>query len=474
MALVAFAVSIVLVLVLSSWLKDSPQSHKTFWLVMGVSVLLYSLIPQFGFTLLSEATYPGYAKGVEITIIDVAICSYLIAQRGKPGLKVPFKFVMMFYFILVVLSIPGALHWRASLFYAVQLLRMYAVFRAVAIATTDETNNGAFVRGLSIGVVGELFIVLNQRIIGHDIQPEGTFGHQNSLGLVTNLLLISAMSMVLSGQTSKSRWLVLGPSLVISALTGSRGVTVFALFGVVATYFQSLYHGATSRKMRIGFVGLLAAAVLVPIAALQLQERFQRQNTSFQLDDGESDERARYIEAAQMMLADRPFGFGANNFVLVANVGGYYARARVTPSFYSRSGHVHNVYWLTLAELGYPGIIALLALFFVPIFKGFTTAYKHRGQRNGEIAGGLSIALLVCYFHSMYEWLLMGASAQYFLAIVLGLLASRIMLANAAPAAVPSPAPIAPTLGEGRIAPPPRPPVTVAASRPIPRGLHRN
>jgi O-antigen ligase len=476
MAYVAFVISIGIVIALSSWLRGAKQSHAMFWLLLGVSALLYSLVPQFGFTMLSEATYAGYAKGVEITIFDVAVCSYLIAQRGTTTFKTPFKNVMIVYFLIVVLSIPFALHWRASLFYAVQLLRMYAVYRAVTIATMDEKNYSAFLRGLAIGAVVEMLIVMNQRFIGGDIQPDGTFGHQNSLGLVSNLLLISATSMVLGGERSLSRWLIAGPSLLISAFTGSRGVTGFALIGIVTTYFQSLYHGASSRKVKIGAVGALLAAILVPVAILQLQQRFEREGELNIGDEDVYDERAAYIEAAKMMLSDRPFGVGANNFVLVANVKGYYDAAKVVPVFNSRNGHVHNVYWLTLGELGYPGFLALLALFFVPVYKGLALARKYRGHREAEVAGGLAITLAVCYAHSMYEWLLMNANAQYFVAIVLGLLASRILVMGGAGARVPVPSATMPSPMATRpiASPPNRPPVPVAARRPIPRGLHRD
>jgi O-antigen ligase len=477
MAYVAFVISIGIVIVLSGWLRGAQKSHGTFWLLLGVSALLYSLVPQFGFTMLSEATYAGYAKGVEITIFDVAVCSYLLAQRGTTTFKTPFRNAMIPYFLVVVFSIPFALHWRAGLFYAIQLLRMYAVYRAVTIATMDEKNYASFMRGLSIGAVIELLIVMNQRFIGGDIQPDGTFGHQNSLGLVTNLLLISSTSMVLGGERSLNRWVIAGPSLLISALTGSRGVTGFALMGIIMTYFQSLYHGASSRKVKIGAVGALLAVVLVPVAILQLQQRFDREAELNIGDEEEYDERAAYVEAAKMMLADRPFGVGANNFVLVANVNGYYRAAKVAPVFNSLNGHVHNVYWLTLGELGYPGFAALLALFFVPIYKGLAAARKYRGRREAEVAGGLAIALAICYAHSMYEWLLMNANAQYFVAIVLGLMASRILVASGAGAAVPAettafvPQPLP---SKPAIPGPLRPPVGVGARRAIPRGLHRN
>ncbi len=478
MGIVGLAASVVILAVLTTWLKSAPAKHKTFWLCIGIGMLLYSLVPQLAFDVLGDAVYPGYAKGFEISIIDVALVSYLLAIRGKVSVQIPFKKVMLVYFIVVLLSIPMAIYWRASAFYAFQLLRMYVVYRAVAIATTDEENYSAFMRGLAIGTVGELVIVLQQRFIGGDIQPDGTFGHQNSLGLISNLLLISAAGTVLAGERSWSRILIAGPALLMSAFTGSRGVTGFALIGVVIDYFQSLYHSASARKIKIGFIGAVIAAILVPLALMQLQKRFVLEQQMEIGDETEYDERAAYISAASMMLGDHPLGVGANNFTLVANSQGYYDRAKVAAIFQSRNGLVHNIYWLALGELGYPGLIALLGLIIVPIFKGFSTAIKYRGRREAEVAGALTLSILICYTHSAYEWLLYNSNAQYFLLITYGLLASRIHILATSDAITKPVVAISATKVRTRDSLPVPLPQAKQASppssrRPIPRGLHR-
>ncbi len=477
MGIVGLVASVFILAGLTSWLKSAPDKHKTFWFCIGVGLLLYSLVPQLAFVVLGDAVYPGYAKGFEISIIDVALASYVLANRGKAKVQVPFKKVMLCYFLVVLVSVPfAAAYWRASAFYAFQLLRMYLVYRAVAIGTTNEENYNAFMRGLALGAVGELFIVLQQRFIGGDIQPDGTFGHQNSLGLISNLLLISAAGTILAGERSWSRILIAASALLMSAFTGSRGVTGFALIGVLLAYFQSLYQSASARKIKIGLAGAAIAAILVPLAIMQLQQRFTNEQQLDIGDETEYDERAAYISAASMMLSDHPLGVGANNFTLVANTQGYYNRAKVAAVFASRNGLVHNIYWLTLGELGYPGLAALLALIIVPLFKGFSMAIKYRGRREAEVVGALTLSILICYTHSAYEWLLYNSNAQYFLVITLGLLASRIHLLErnaSVPAAeispstarVQSPVP-APVPQAKQVAPP-------VPRRPIPRGLHR-
>jgi O-antigen ligase len=482
MGVIGLVGSVVILALLTSWLKSSPDKQKIFWLFMGVGMLLYSLIPQFAFTIVGDPVYPGYAKGFEISILDVALASYLLANRGKSTMNIPFKKVMLFYFAVVIISIPGALNWRAGAFYAFQLLRMYLVYRAVAIATTDERNYSAFIRGLAIGTLGELLIVLQQRFLGGDIQPDGTFGHQNSLGLVSNLLLIASVGTILAGERSWSRLLIAGPAIMMSAITGSRGVTGFALIGGVLVYFHSLFHSASARKVKIGFIGAIAAAVLIPLAMMQLQARFEQEKQLDIGDETEYDERGAYIRAAGMMLQNYPLGVGANNFTLVANIKGYYEAAGVAPVYFSRNGIVHNIYWLTLGELGYPGIVALLALIILPIYKGLSAAIKYRGRKEAEVAGALTVSLAICYIHSAFEWLLLNSAAQYFLVVTLGLLVGRLHLLTATASAAIPVTTVEKSKGKSTVVIPDPVPAPLPATkqiapgtprRPIPRGLHR-
>ncbi len=431
MAIVNLGISVLLLAALCGWLQANQNRHGLFWMVIGASTLLYSAVPQFGFMIVGDAAYPGHTKGFEITILDIAIVGYLINKRGaNKDIRTPFRKVMVFYFVAAFASALVADYYRASLFYVFQLLRMYATYRAIMIATLDEENYQSFLKGIAIGVFGELLFVLYQRFGQGSIQPSGTFGHQNQLGLISNLLMFTVASSFLAGDRKPSRLISVAATLVASALTGSRATTGLAFMGLAACYFQSLYHGASSRKVKLGVVGAVVGLILGSIAWAQLQVRFENEAKAgySSTEDGSMDERNRFVAASSMMLADHPLGVGANNFVLMANVGGYYDRAGVIPTTGSRAAHVHNIYWLTLAELGYFGFLALMAVILVPIIAGLRAAMKYRRERNGEVAGGLAVALMIAFLHSYYEWLIVTSYAQYFVAIVLGLLASRIII----------------------------------------------
>ena len=63
------------------------------------------------------------------------------------------------------------------------------------------------------------------------------------------------------------------------------------------------------------------------------------------------------IRAAKMIIADHPLGVGPNQYLLVANIGGYSSRAGVAWNAANRSAPVHNSYYFITAELGFVGLI---------------------------------------------------------------------------------------------------------------------
>jgi hypothetical protein len=80
---------------------------------------------------------------------------------------------------------------------------------------------------------------------------------------------------------------------------------------------------------------------------------------------------------------------------------------------------------LTAAEIGYQGLIALLLLLGSPLIVAFRCGWRNRGDERGDLLLGLGVALLAVYIHSWVEWVLVSFSAQYFLAITMGLIAGN-------------------------------------------------
>jgi O-antigen ligase len=133
------------------------------------------------------------------------------------------------------------------------------------------------------------------------------------------------------------------------------------------------------------------------------------------------DERAQFVSAAAMMLANRPMGIGANNFAVVNNTQGYAERVEIY--WKSRSNLVHNIYWLTLAEMGYLGLVALLLLLLRPLTVAFRCGWRNRGDPRGDLMIGFATSLLIIYIHSYFEWVFFTTHVQYIFAMTAGMIA---------------------------------------------------
>ena len=144
---------------------------------------------------------------------------------------------------------------------------------------------------------------------------------------------------------------------------------------------------------------------IVPFAYWSFESRF-----SSELPEGGYDERAAFQNAAKMMLSEHPLGVGANNYVVVANVGGYDARAHVADTYGSLSTNVHNAYLLVAAETGYFGLLAFVILLLRPLIVAFRCGWRSRKDPRGDLLLGLGAALLTVYIHCFFEWIFLHSS----------------------------------------------------------------
>jgi nucleoside-diphosphate-sugar epimerase len=108
----------------------------------------------------------------------------------------------------------------------------------------------------------------------------------------------------------------------------------------------------------------------------------------------------RFFSMIKAGRSDHPLGIGANHFAVIGNIENYYARAGVKAAMMARAGNVHNFYYLTAAETGYQGLIALLLLLISPLFVAFRCGWRNLGDYRGDLLLGLGVALLTVYLHS--------------------------------------------------------------------------
>lgn len=129
------------------------------------------------------------------------------------------------------------------------------------------------------------------------------------------------------------------------------------------------------------------------------------------------------IRAAKMIIADHPFGVGPNQYLLVANIGGYSSRAGVAWNAANRSAPVHNSYYFITAELGFLGLIGMMTILLSMIWTGFRAIKRSGLGERADLLVGVTSTLIIVSAHLAFEWLVATNYVQYLLAMCIGMLA---------------------------------------------------
>ena len=273
----------------------------------------------------------------------------------------------------------------------------------------------AVVMGLGTGLGLQALVALEEHLGGVS-QAGGMFGHQNLLGMASHFAVFPAVALVLAGQYTKQATAIVIAGLVVAFTGGSRATIGLFAIGLVITLCLSLWRKSTGRKTAVAaglFVALLAS---LPVLYTAIERRSDETRANSSL------ERRLMISAAKMIITDHPLGIGPNRYVVVANVGGYSDRAGVPWDQANRAAPVHNTYYLVTAEMGWIGLLGLLALYGSILALGLRTIRGGSSGVHGELPVGLTATMIVLAAHSYFEWITMYFHIHYLLAISVGLL----------------------------------------------------
>ncbi|CAN5184866.1 hypothetical protein BH09PSE3_BH09PSE3_00100 [soil metagenome] len=401
--------------VLSEWLKSNRRHAPKIWMLIGF--LPFVIGPWHLYVApVSWPVWPGYAKGIEISLLDAIALAIFLSCAPKYR-NLPFAAPLSVYLFFLMISAAQAELPLASAFSVWQFARMMLVVAAVSSACrSDERAPMSFVAGMVAGLCVQTVIAGRDHLAG-SFQTGGSLGHQNLLGLMSHFVVFPAVALLLSGK--RSRAALVGPLAGAAAiiLTASRATIGLAVPGYLATIGLSLVRKSTSRKMGIAVMLAVGAAIAAPIAIGSLDNRFAIAPLS-----KDYDERAAFERASKMIIQDHPFGVGANQYVLIVNTKGYAERAGIEPTFGSRSANVHNVYLLIAAETGILGGISFLIMILYPAIYGLIIYFKKRASQDNELLLGLSVAILIVAIHSLFEWIFVMYSSQYLFAACVGMI----------------------------------------------------
>lgn len=345
-------------------------------------------------------TWQGIVKGIEISLTDsVALAMILSSTRVKTPAVLKMAFGL--YVLAFVISTAVAQLKMPSLFYGWQVVRAVIVYQAVARAS--QTVPGiplALLTGLIFGLVSQAIVVAFQ-YAGGATQAGGWFGHQNLLGMATHFIVYPAFAAFLAGHYSARMGLAVLSAMIVAFAGGSRATIALIVAGLVITAIVSASRGMTGRKALITGAAMITLLAVSPLFYSAVGRRSEGARAH------SSQERVRMMAAARMIISDYPLGVGANRYVVVTNVGGYSARARIVPTETNLRAPVHNTYYLVAAEMGWFGLIALFALLGSITAIALNVARRASGSFGGDYAIGLNVSFFIVAVHAYVEWITM-------------------------------------------------------------------
>lgn len=381
----------------------------------------------------SLESYRGPDRGFEVTLADLVALALaitlLVKDRGRLRWLPTNSLWMLVFFLFAVGSAFAAPVGVYAGFTLWKMARMYLIFWVVANLVRSGVELRAVWRGMfTIGLV-MLGFVLKQKYLNGYYRITGPFEHSNTVPLYLNVLIPPLLV-----------WLLADPAL--SAL--KRALSLLAVFGMLFAV-QATFSRGGMLLAGVGFLGALALAnvrlrssraLLVTILVLgglvlgglkAAPSIIERIRSAPPASEAARDE---FNHAASLMIADRPLGIGINSFSHVLTVTKRYNEHIAVMKSEPQAGVCHHIYWLTLAELGWPGFFAFL----IVIGRFFTlAAFGSLRGRSLEtlLLGGFAIGFLAMHLQGFLEWAFRITPVTQQFSIVAGVVVGLLDLVRA-------------------------------------------
>ncbi len=382
-----------------------------------VVLLGFDLFNPSHINLISDETYRGESRGIEVTSVDLLVFALALSQlHRKRPINGPYRFVAvrLIYFVFVLLSLTATPDMLRSSFSVWKLVRMYFTFSVLASVFLELAMVRAVLDGLALGVIAQGLMAGQQKFIVHMARSIGSQSHPNSLAMIVNIISPIAFALILTGAGNRlTPFVVLSGALSV-VFSLSRGGMAMFVMAIGLVIMGSFVRGPTVRKVGVTVAFLVAGLVGLAVFAKQIIKRFVEAPKESELA------RKLFNQAAKAMADEHNFGIGINMYSLVLDRGGYADRLHIDLG--DRNGIAHHIYWLTAAELGYTGCGTYL-LMLATVYFALLRASFFPGVR-GDIALGMTAGLTVTFLQGTAEWIARQTTMSYCFYVFMALASS--------------------------------------------------
>ena len=394
---------------------------------------------------LSREWYRGTTRGIEISYLDllaiVLFISSLIVRRreGRPYYWPPSLTPLLLFagwclLNVVVMSDPKIF----GLFELTKILRGIMLFLAVTAYIRSPREIRVFVWVLALTILYQAGICLRDRYLYHMHRIRGTLGHPNSLSMYCLQCIAIFVAAVFAKDSSKMIRIVcalafLGASGCV-LLTISRTGFLSLMLLCAASFGLFMGLRITPGKVAIALVACILVSGMVYKSWDSIMSRLGELDLEKEYFSEEGD-RGSYFRQGAPAIADNPItGVGLNNWSWwITNRYGLPVRPDYVPyvsttippqSLTASAAPAHNLYLLTVTELGWPGLFLFIILLIRWSWMSGKSLFGGRDMLVQSVRLGAFLSLGGVILQSWTEWEFRQTPMFFLGHIVMGVAAS--------------------------------------------------
>lgn len=420
-ALLLFAIpTSVAVCCFSQRLRDAA-----FFLMLALAPLAHRLDLNF----LSHYWYRGTTRGLEVSVMDVLAIgvlagSVLFPRPGEKRWFWPAGFgLMILFFVYACGNVIGADPKIYGLFELSKMLRGLIFFLAAAMFVRGERELSILVVALACAVCFEGALAAKERLLGGIYRASGTLNDPNSFSMYLCTLAPMFVAAATSTLPKFVRWfssLAIAVATVSIVLTLSRAGLVIFPFIMLGTAAFCASWQLSPKKIAAVALAALAVGALVAKQAYLFEARWAHDSLAKEYDDpNKFESRGYYLRLAGVIMDDRFFGVGLNNWSYWvskkygAQVGTpyedyddltYAPSKEALPAFHY-AAPAHCLAALTVGELGWPGLLIFFGLVWPRWLQmGVSFLRPRTAEATRRIGVGLFFCTCGIFLQSITEW----------------------------------------------------------------------
>jgi len=421
------------------------NSQKAQRFVLGMMAFMPCLPPgRLTLMIFSIEDYRGHTKGFEANWIEVLGIALLIASMRNAAVKPqrplvpPGVVIYICWCLLSLLSAIPAFESHIALMAAFKFTKVVLILGGVFHGLKSEDDFRTVLRVVAWALIIQVFVALKMRYVDGLFQVKGWFEHQNSMGMWAYMAAIPLLAVALYKKTSNrdaNLYLTAcGAALLMIVLTVSRGGLGAILMGSMVVVLKSWVFNRSARLTFVTLIGGLAAFLMVVKAKDTYGARIEEVKTTAETSPYDLRDILNMQSAA--MLHESPFGIGWNNFAIAnsrprgtkfSQILEDWEESRgftIYEENYVANALTESLYWLLLAETGWPGFVGFVAFQIVTIWWGLRCWQYYKGSFYGILTFGILVSLSTCYIHGQVERILTQTKNLSFWMILCGMLAA--------------------------------------------------